>query len=140
MIAKLEINGEFFDFDFDARPLSEAVALEHATGMRYAEWEQEMGRGSVKAMAGLIWLAWRRAGRDVPFADLMSGEAEVDLTAFLNSMTEFGEQVAAEKAARAADPTAAGPPGDPAGIPLTRPGGSRSSPRSTASGRGRSGS
>jgi hypothetical protein len=140
VIGKLEINGENFEYDFSLTPLAEAVALEHATGMRFAEWEEEMGLGSVKAMAGLIWMVWRRAGRDVSFADMMSGEVEIDLGGFLASMAEIGEQAKKAKAEAAGNPTGAGHPGDPAGTPSTSPSTSRSSPRTTASGHGKSGS
>jgi hypothetical protein len=100
-MAKININGEWFDYDFDRKPMSEALALENATGMRYADWESELAAGSMKAMCGLVWLVWRRAGRDTPLADILSGEAEVDLMPLLDSL----QALAAEEQEPAPDPT-----------------------------------
>jgi len=85
-MAKIHINGEWFDFDFDHKPMSEALALEDVTGMRYADWETELAAGSMKAMCALIWLVWRRNGREIELASLLSGETEVDLGPLLDSL------------------------------------------------------
>lgn len=132
-MAKITINGEVFDFDFAHRPMSEALALEHALGMRYADWESELAAGSMKAMCGLVWLIWRRDGRQVELGDILSGEVEIDLGGLLDSL----QALAAE--AQEPDPT------DPGG---TRPDRTQATGRNTspssrshsASGRGRSGS
>jgi hypothetical protein len=77
--AKVHINGEIFEFDADHRPLAEALELEKQYGAPYGQWEQDLGDGHAKAIAGLVWLVWHRNGRDVPFADILSGKVEVDL-------------------------------------------------------------
>ena len=132
-MAKININGEIFDYDLDHRPMSEALALERAAGMRYAEWESELGAGSMKAMAALVWLVWRRDGRDVPLDDILSGEAEVDLMPLLDSLQAL---VPEEQDPTAPGPVASGPDGTPTTGTATSP----SSPVSSASARGKSGS
>ena len=131
-MAKLTLNGEVFDFDFDHRPMSEALALEHALNMRYADWEAELAAGSMKAMCGLIWLIWRRDGRDIALADILSGDVEVDLTPLLDSLRVLAEEQAKP------DPTGPGTHPDP--TPATGRNTSPSSPPRSTSGRGRSGS
>jgi hypothetical protein len=95
-MAKICINDEWFDHDFDRKPMSEALALEAATGMRYADWETELGAGSMKAMCGLVWLVWRRAGRAVDLKDILAGEVEIDLRPLLDSLQAIGEEAQEE--------------------------------------------
>ena len=131
-MAKVNLNGEWFDFDFGHKPMSEALALEKATGQRYADWETELAAGSMAAMCGLVWLIWRRNGREVPLEQIMDGTAEVDLAPLLDSL----QALAAE--AQGEDPTQSGTAPDH--TPMTRTGTSPPSRRSTESGRGRSAS
>jgi hypothetical protein len=49
-----------------------------------------MQGGSARALAGFIWLVWRRDGRDIALADILSGDVEVDL-ATLDIELEPGE-------------------------------------------------
>jgi hypothetical protein len=79
-VAKVTINGEVFGFDTSRRPMSEALAIEHGLKCTYAKWEEDMQAGSARAMCGFIWLVWRRDGRDVRLADILSGDVEIDLT------------------------------------------------------------
>ena len=78
-MAKIGINGEFFEFDRNHKPMAEMLALEEATGLAYGEWEAGLDRGSARSYAALVWLVWKRAGREVPFADIVSGTAELNL-------------------------------------------------------------
>jgi hypothetical protein len=131
-VAKVNLNGEWFDFDFEHKPMSEALVLEKVTGKRYADWETELAAGSIAAMAALVWLIWRRAGRQVTLEQILDGTVEVDLVPLLESL----QAVAAE--ARDADPTASGTAPDP--TPATPPSTSPPSRRSTTSARGKSAS
>jgi hypothetical protein len=131
-MAKINLNGEMFDYDFGHRPMSEALALEKVTGKRYADWETELAAGSMEAMCGLVWLIWRRAGRDTSYADIVSGAVEVDLSPLLDSLMAFAEE------AQPPDPTSPGTA--PGRTPTTPPGTPPSSRRSTTSARGRSAS
>jgi hypothetical protein len=78
-LAKVTINGEVFSFDLTRKPMSEALAIEHALGCRYADWETDMLGGSARALCGFIWLVWRRDGRDTELADILSGKVDIDL-------------------------------------------------------------
>jgi hypothetical protein len=89
-MAKVTINGEVFAFDVTRKPMSEALAIEHALGCRYGDWEQDMQGGSARALAGFIWLVWRRDGRNVALADILSGDVDVDM-ATLDIELEPGE-------------------------------------------------
>jgi hypothetical protein len=132
-MAKIRVNGETFDFDGTKKPMSEALALENALGMRYVDWETELQAGSMKAMCGFVWLVWRREGRDVALEDILSGDVEIDLAELLESLAEAGE----EAQAAAGDPTDGAPA--PAPSPSTRTATSARS-ASSASARGKSGS
>lgn len=90
-MAKIRINGETFDWDTDLHPMSEALAIEQATGLRYVDWETELGAGSMKAMCAFVWLVWRRNGRDVPLDDI-GGKVEIDLAALLASLMEARQE------------------------------------------------
>jgi hypothetical protein len=81
-VAKVRINGEAFSYDRSHKPLAEMMALEKALGITYGQWEAELAEGSARALGGFVWLIWRRDGRDVNFADIESGEVEIDLGAF----------------------------------------------------------
>src|SRR5215510_5252650 len=69
-MAKIRINGEYFEFDRDYKPMSEALALEKALKITYGQWERDLTAGSARAIAGLIWVVWRRNGREVDFAEI----------------------------------------------------------------------
>jgi hypothetical protein len=78
-VAKVTINGEVFRWDPARKPLSEALAIEDGLKCKYADYETGLQGGSARSLAGFIWLVWRRNGRDVPLADILSGDVEVDL-------------------------------------------------------------
>ena len=81
-MAKVTIGGEVFEFDRTRKPMAEMMALEKALGVPYGQWEQDLQAGSARALAGFIWLVWRRDGRDVKFEDIESGDVEIDLAGF----------------------------------------------------------
>jgi len=68
-VAKVTINGEVFSWDPARKPLSEALAIEAGLKCRYVDYETDLAAGSARALAGFIWLVWRRNGRDVPLED-----------------------------------------------------------------------
>lgn len=118
-MAKIVINGETFDYDGKRQPMSEALAVEEVYGKNYAQWQDDLGAGSARAMCVLAWLIWRRDGRDVPFEDITGGKADFDLGEMLRSLNEAAEAAAAEAKAAEADPTGES---DPAGTPGTATG------------------
>jgi hypothetical protein len=112
---KIVVAGETFDYDGAKQPMSEALWIEHVYKRRYAEWQSDLEAGSVKALAMLACLIWRRDGRDVStsFADILDGTLDFDLNEMLQSMADAAEaekkaREAAEKAEKgAANPTPA---------------------------------
>src|SRR5262244_1596732 len=106
-MAKITINGEVFQYDRNSHPMSEALALEKALGMRYAEYEAELEAGSMRALAGFVWTVWRRNGRDIPLDDLLEGKVEVDIGELAESLAALAEEAKAEEQE---NPTKAGSP------------------------------
>jgi hypothetical protein len=135
-MAKIRINGETFNYDQSHHPMSEALAIEQATGMRYVDWETELSAGSMRAMCGFVWLVWRRNGRDVPLDDILSGEIEIDLTDLLASFLEMGQENQEPGPTSGDSPV----PSAPAPTPTTGKSISRSSRSSSGSAPGRPGS
>ena len=78
-MAKVTINGEVFGWDPGKRLMSHALALEEALGCNYAVWQEDLAKGSARAMCGQVWLILRANGRDVPIADILSGAFDFDL-------------------------------------------------------------
>lgn len=89
-MAKVTINGEVFGFDPGRKPMSEALAIEEALKIPYVQYEEGLEAGSARSLAGFVWLVWRRNGRDVALADILSGAVEVDLST-LTMEPEEGE-------------------------------------------------
>ena len=118
-MSKIRINGETFDWDPSHKPMSEAIAVETALGMRYADWEAELNGGSAKAMAGFVWLVWRRNGRETDMKDILSGDVPVDYRDLMLSLIENAREAEA-------DPTDGAPAPDPS--PSTGTATSASSP------------
>lgn len=79
MAAKISVNGESFVFNRDHKPLSEALAIEKGLGCTYGQWEDDLAKGSARALAALVWLVWKRDGRDVALEDILSGDVPVNL-------------------------------------------------------------
>jgi hypothetical protein len=78
-VSKIQINGEYFEFDRNHKPMAEMLALEEATGLAYGEWENGLDKGQARSLAALAWLVWKRDGRDVKFEDIISGAVEFNL-------------------------------------------------------------
>lgn len=90
-MAKVTINGEVFEWDAARKPMSEALAIEQALGIPYVQYEQGLETGSARSLAGFCWLVWRRNGRDVPLADILSGAVDIDLNSLDLQSDEGGE-------------------------------------------------
>lgn len=120
---KITINGESFDYDNSRMPMLDALAVEQVYGSKYVEWQVDLAAGGARAMCALVWLIWRRDGRDVPFADIIAGKVPLDadevMAAIIEGVNAEGEAAAAEGAP---DPTTPAASPDPAGTPTTRKG------------------
>ena len=125
---KIIIDGETFEYDGRRMPMSDALAIEKAWGRRYAEWEMELNAGSAEAACVLVWLVWRRDGREVELQDILDGKIDFSYAEMLRSLAEAHAQAQAEKE----NPTTgAAPRTDPAGTPATPSGTKPSSPKSS---------
>jgi len=67
---KITVDGQVFDYDAGRLLNTEAIALQRVMGMPVADWTKAMQKGDALALTGLVWLLWRRAGREVPFDDV----------------------------------------------------------------------
>ena len=121
-MAKVTIGGEVFEFDLMRKPMSEALAIEKGLKIPYAEYEEGLRKGSAVSLAGFCWLVWRRNGRDVALADILSGVVDIDLGA-----------LDIEGLEDEADPTTPPRPASPS----TGDGTSAPSPKSSVSARGK---
>jgi hypothetical protein len=117
-------------------PMLDALAVEEVYKRRYVEWQVDLASGSARAMCALVWLIWRRDGRDVPFENIISGKVPLDadeiMAAIIESVNVEGEA--------APDPTTPGTPPGPDGTPTTGTATSASSPNASTSAPGKSGS
>ena len=110
---KVVIKGEAFSFDNERYSMSEAIAIEEGLGLPFHEWKTSLYAGSVKALAGLVWLVLKRAGRDTTLKDIISGAYDLS-----------EDDIAVEREG--------GP--DPTDPPSPAPEGSTSEPSPSASG------
>jgi HAMP domain-containing protein len=73
-VAKNRIDGEHFEFDRNHKPMAEMLALEKELGTTYGQWEEGLATGSAQALAGLIWLVWKRNGREKSLAEILASD------------------------------------------------------------------
>ena len=69
-MAKVTIDGQVFDYDPTRMLNTEAIALQKVTGMRMQEWTTALTEGDAFALTGLVWLLFRREGREMPFDEV----------------------------------------------------------------------
>jgi len=145
----IKLGGERHVFDRARLMFTEVQEIEKATGLSYAEWEQQLGRFSITAVAALLHILRIRDGQPSDFKTLQFAAADLEVTPLHDDDTEYtAEEAAAEVMKRIADangggngagPTrAAGAPAAPSGEAGSTPPRpiSPSSPSGTASGRG----
>lgn len=78
-MAKVTVDGQVYDYDPAKMLNTEAIALQKVTGMRVTEWTTALQEGDAYALTGLVWLLWRRNGRDVPFDEVEFDIGALDL-------------------------------------------------------------
>lgn len=69
-MAKVTIDGQVYDYNPTRMLNTEAIALQKVTGMRMQEWTTALTQGDAFALTGLVWLLWRRAGRECAFDEV----------------------------------------------------------------------
>jgi hypothetical protein len=70
VIIKLTVEGAEYEWDTDRLLVAEARELKQYTGFRPNKWLEAVDEGDPDAMAGLIYLAKKRAGETLRFSDL----------------------------------------------------------------------
>lgn len=76
---KVSIDGQVFDYDPNRMLNTEAIALHKVTGMRMTEWSSALAEGDAFALTGLVWLLYRREGREVPFDEVEFDMGSIDI-------------------------------------------------------------
>jgi hypothetical protein len=69
-VAKVTIDGQVYDYDPTRMLNTEAIGLQKVTGMKMQEWGKALEQGDAYALTGLVWLLYRRNGREVPFDEV----------------------------------------------------------------------
>ena len=140
---RVKLGDEAYDFDRSSLMFTEVVDLESATGLSFGEWQSELGRYSIRAVAGLLHVLRKRAGVPSDFETLNFAADDLECIPLHDDGSEFtAAQVAEDVTRRLAEaregrPTSA--PASPAGAngpPATTANTSSPSPNGSGSGRG----
>jgi hypothetical protein len=67
---KVTVDGQVYDYDPSKMLNTEAIALQKVTGMTVPEWTTALQTGDAYALTGLVWLVYRRNGREVAFDEV----------------------------------------------------------------------
>lgn len=131
-------------FDRSTLMFTEVAEIEKITGLSFAEWQQQLGRYSITAVAALLHILRKRADVESDFETMQFAAADLDVIPLHDDGTDFtADEVAADLEKRmqeaqnpvptiAADPAAS--EGDPG--PATTASTSPASRNGSASARG----
>lgn len=119
----VKLGDERYIFDRATLMFTEVQEIEKAAGLSYGEWDYELGRHSITAIAALLHVLRQRAGQPSDFKSMNFAAASLDVVPLHDDDREYTpEEIAAEldrrvrEAAEGAGPTrAAGAPGVPSG-------------------------
>lgn len=103
---KFTVDGKTYDFDLDTLTMDEGEVIEDYARIEVRDFMDALKATKVRAIRALVFIAKRRAGEDVRWADLGS----MDLMGLAQSMVADNaepEPVAGEGAAAVASPDAA---------------------------------
>lgn len=67
---KITVKGEPFDLDAGSLTNKELMDLERATGMTFGEWQEALGKMSMLAVTGAVWLVLRKSNPKLKFDDV----------------------------------------------------------------------
>lgn len=101
-MAKVTIDGQVYDYDPSRMLNTEAIALQKVTGMRMQEWTTALTQGDAFALTGLVWLLWRRSGREVSFDEVEFDIGSISLEDDQEPQAE-GDESGPTEAVEAAD-------------------------------------
>ena len=135
----IKADGERYVFDRSQIMFKDMIEIENASGYAYLEWEEALGRGSIRAIAAAVHMLRKKNGEPSDFDTMNFPVSGFDIVPLHDDGTEFtAQEVAADITRRLEepeDPTNAagsgngGPSPDTGNTSLT-------SPPSTASARG----
>ncbi len=144
---RVKLGDEAYDFERSSLMFTEVVAIEDATGLSFGEWQSELGRYSIRAVAGLLHVLRKRAGVPSDFETLNFSADDLECVPLHEDGTEFTmaevtedigrrQREAREGPTSAAEPAATAegqPPGTTANTSSPSPNGSESAPGSGTS-------
>lgn len=104
----VKLGDERYEFDQKSLMFTEMVAIEDASGLSFAEWGEELGRYSIRAVAALLHVLRKRAGVPSDFQTLNFPVADLDVIPLKDDGTEMTAQEVADDLVRRAE-EAAGP-------------------------------
>ncbi len=112
---RVKLGEEAYDFDRSSLMFKEVVAIEDATGLSFGEWQSELGRYSIRAVAGLLHILRKRAGVPSDFGALDFSADDLECVPLHDDGTEMTmAEVTEDIGRRARDarevPTSAGEP------------------------------
>lgn len=100
----IRVGDERHVFDRSKLMFSEVVEIEKVTGLSYAEWEQQLGRYSITAVAALIHVLRIRDGQPSDFRTMQFAAADLDVVPLHDDDTEYTpDEATAELTKRLAD-------------------------------------
>jgi hypothetical protein len=101
---KLKLGDEEHLFDHGRLMYSEVAEIEKVTGLSYGEWERELGRFSIAAVAALLHVLRKRDNQPSDFATLQFNVADLNVVPLHADDSEFtAEEVAADVLKRVDD-------------------------------------
>lgn len=110
----VKIGDERHVFDRKRLMFTEVAEIEKVTGLSYAEWERQMGRFSITAVAALVHVLRKREGKPSDFGSMQFNATDLAVVPLHDDGSEFTvDEVAADLAKRMAkaadepDPTIA---------------------------------
>jgi hypothetical protein len=133
-------NDEKYVFDRARIMYTEVVEIEKVTGLPYIDWDQQLGKFSITAVAALIHVLRKRAGVPSDFASMQFNVKDLDVMPVHDDGTEYTmDEVTTElrkraedgEAALAALPTQGADEASPGSLPTSAPSTPASSPSSS---------
>lgn len=129
----VKLGDERHVFDRATLMFTEVQEIERVTELSYAEWQQQLGRYSITAIAALLHVLRKRAGIPSDFKALQFAAADLEVVPLHDDDSEYTpEEATAELERRIAEANAGGNGAGPtlaAGAPGTPSGGAGSTPR-----------
>jgi hypothetical protein len=78
-VAKVTVDGQVYDYDPERMLNTEAIALQKVTGFTISEWLKALQKEDAFALTALVWLLWRRSGREVEFDEVEFDIGQLDI-------------------------------------------------------------